>query len=364
MEKNEILKTYGTDYKQMTKTLLTEANLAADIPSPSARIGIKPNLVAPTPADYGATTHPEIVEGILEYLQEHGFFNFAILEGSWVGDRTEEAFEYCGYRALAERFGANLWDLQKDRSHKQDCAGMRLAVCDHVDDLDFLINVPVLKGHCQTKITCALKNMKGLIPNSEKRRFHAIGLHKPIAHLGAGIRQDFIVVDHICGDLDFEEGGNPVVCNCIMAAKDPVLVDTLVCRLFGYQVSDVPYVELAGKLGAGSTDLAHARICCLGPDQEPELSAGTKVVDVQDAVEEIESCSACYGSLVPALDRLRTEGLLEKLPGKIAIGQGYRGKCGRIGVGNCTSNFDFCVWGCPPDEEEIYLELKDFLEEQ
>ena len=38
---------------------------------------------------------------------------------------------------------------------------------DEWETVDFLINVPVMKGHCQTKITCALKNMKGLIPNSE-----------------------------------------------------------------------------------------------------------------------------------------------------------------------------------------------------
>ena len=37
-------------------------------------------------------------------------------------------------------------------------------ICDSALALDFLINDPVLKGHCQTKITCALKNMKGLIP--------------------------------------------------------------------------------------------------------------------------------------------------------------------------------------------------------
>lgn len=97
------------------------------------------------------------------------------------------------------------------KASEVDCAGMKLQICSSVRKLDFLINVPVLKGHCQTKITCALKNMKGLIPNKEKRHFHKLGLHKPIAHLNVGIHQDFIVVDNICGDLDFEDGGNPVV---------------------------------------------------------------------------------------------------------------------------------------------------------
>lgn len=93
--------------------------------------------------------------------------------------------------------------MQKDKGIKRDCRGMKLNVCERAANIDFLINVPVLKGHCQTKITCALKNMKGLIPNTEKRHFHAMGLHEPIAHLNAGLHQDFVVVDNICGDLDF-----------------------------------------------------------------------------------------------------------------------------------------------------------------
>lgn len=68
---------------------------------------------------------------------------------------------------------------------------MKLNVCERAANIDFLINVPVLKGHCQTKITCALKNMKGLIPNTEKRHFHAMGLHEPIAHLNAGAPSGF-----------------------------------------------------------------------------------------------------------------------------------------------------------------------------
>ena len=41
----------------------------------------------------------------------------------------------------------------------------------------------LLKDHCQAAVTCALKNHKGVIPNSEKRRFYTLGLHKPTAHL-------------------------------------------------------------------------------------------------------------------------------------------------------------------------------------
>ena len=86
-----------------------------------------------------------------------------------------------------------------------------------------------------------------------------------------------------------------------------------------------------------------------------------KIVELLDAVEEVESCSACYGYLMPALDRLKEEGLLKKLDTKIAIGQGFRGKSGTLGIGNCTAKFACHLKGCPPTETEIYEFLKTYL---
>ena len=368
MQRNEIWRSYGTEYKEMTKKLLLECGFEELLPSVSCalaansgpRIAIKPNLVTPSPASFGATTHPEVIAGIIEFLQERGYNNIVIAEGAWVGDKTEEAFEYCGYNSLAREYGVTLLDTQKEKGEKVDCEGIDLNICRCVKDWDYLINVPVLKGHCQTHITCALKNMNGLIPNSEKRRFHTMGLHKPIAHLNVGIKPDFIVIDHICGDLSFEEGGNPVTRNCVMTAVDPVLVDSYVCSLLGYELDEVPYVGIAAKLGIGNSDLSDLRIITCEGDPYEDLPS-RKVLDVSYAVDDVDSCSACYGVLIPALERLKEEGLLGKLPG-IAIGQGHRGKTGVLGVGNCTSGFETCIKGCPPKEEDIYQQLKEYAE--
>lgn len=366
--KNQIWKLYGTEYKEMTKELLSKTDLASLIGDKKKRIGIKPNLVVASPAEFGATTHPEVTAGIVEYLQENQFENIVIVESSWVGDRTSEAFIYCGYKELCEKYDVPFIDGQKDKWHEADCAGMKLNIINAVDNIDFLINVPVLKGHCQTKVTCALKNLKGLIPNTEKSRFHRMGLHKPIAHLQAGIRQDFIVVDHICGDLDFEEGGNPVVRNCVMAAVDPVLVDSYACSLLHYTPDDVPYVRMAEQLGIGSADLDSAHIIDLGgfhgyagKEMKEDLPREHKILEVSYAVNEVDSCSACYASLTGALWRLKEEGLLDKLDTPIGIGQGMQGKTGKLGVGKCTKDFDVCIMGCPPDEDKIYNELKAYI---
>ncbi len=364
MSKNDILKIYGTDFLQMTKELLEEADLIEEIGDKEKRIGIKPNLVAPSESSWGGTTHFEIVAGIIEYLQAYGCKNIVMLEGSWVGDKTSESMVVCGYDIVSEKYGVPFLDMQTDTWHTKDCEGLELSICDSVFDVDFLINVPVLKGHCQTKMTCALKNLKGLIPNKEKRHFHAMGLHKPIAHLNAAVHQDFVVVDNICGDLDFEDGGNPVVRNCIMAGKDAVLMDTYCASLLHIDVKDIPYIGMASELGAGSCDLSQvsAKLCKRNEGyREPILPHAYKVVELQDAVEEVESCSACYGYFLPALQQLKEEGLFDKLDTKICIGQGYRGKTGKLGVGNCTSKFEFCVKGCPPVESKIYEELKQYI---
>ena len=370
MKPNQILKIYGTDYKEKTKALLTAAGLAERIPSQDARIALKPNLVCPSPAEFGATTHPEVTAGIIEYLQEHGFRQLMILEGSWIGDRTEESFAICGYKELSGKYNVPLVDTQKARSYTAGHEGFAFQLTDVTKEYDFLINIPVLKGHCQTRITCALKNLKGLLPNPEKRRFHEKGLHHPIAHLAASVKQDFIVVDHICGDPDFEEGGRPLARNCVMAALDPVLVDSYACYLLGYKTEDVPYIGYACNSGVGSTDLSKAEILCVKNDSflrnfewEPDTEEPftEHALDVSYAAKDADACSACYSSLIGALQRLEEEGLLQHLHEKIGIGQGMQGKTGRLGVGKCTKDFEYSIPGCPPDEETVCEHLRKYI---
>ena len=66
-----------------------------------------------------------------------------------------------------------------------------------------------------------------------------------------------------------------------------------------------------------------------------------------------DACSACFGSLIYALDRLQDRGELKKGLPPVAIGQGFRGKTGDIGVGHCTVCFSKSLEGCPPKEADM-----------
>jgi uncharacterized protein (DUF362 family) len=368
VQAGEILIVYGEDPAVMAYRIAEAAALGDLIGDRRRRIGLKPNLVVARPAGEGATTHPEIAGGLIDYLKERGFTNIVILEGSWVGDRTRDAFRVCGYRKLAEEKGVELIDTQLDSAKPRDCGGMRIEICDSALAVDFMINLPVMKGHCQTLLTCALKNNKGIIPDREKRRFHSLGLHKPIAHLNTQARNDFIVVDGICGDLDFEEGGNPVPAGRIFAARDPVLCDAWAAEQMGYRTDEIPYIGLAEKLGLGCGDPARARIRELNrPVLSPAVSSrgasgafslpGAKVRQLARYIDESKACSACYAALVFALSRM-DQGELARLGGRIAVGQGFRGGKGRLGVGNCASGFARTCPGCPPSGAGVLAFLR------
>ncbi len=352
---------YGNKPIEMLDKMLEKVGIIHDIPSRDSVIGIKPNLVVARPSDEGATTSPLLVEGLIRYLKSNDFNNIVILEGSWIGDRTSLAFEVCGYTELSRKYNVPLIDLQKDTYREYSVEDISVLVCDKAMEVDYLINMPVLKGHCQTHITCALKNMKGCIPDKEKRRFHTMGLHKPIAYLNRVLRQDLVIVDGIIGDLNFEEGGNPIQMNRVIIGKDPVLVDSYVAALLGYDLEEIPYINMAMAVGVGNSSISNNKIKELNKDiSQTTLPKTNLVEELASYTQEDMACSACYGSLIHALDRLKSRGYLNKINQLIHIGQGYKDKkASGIGIGICTQGFDKSLAGCPPKARDIIKFLKE-----
>ncbi|NMB39185.1 MAG: DUF362 domain-containing protein [Firmicutes bacterium] len=360
MINNRIYVSYGDNPQKMIKELLAGLKIENYIKK-DALIGIKPNLVVAKPAALGATTSPELAAGLIEYLQSKGLNNIVILEGSWVGEKTDKAFAACGYTEISKTYGVPLIDLQRDSSSPITVQGMEINICDQVLKVDYLINMPVLKGHCQTKITCALKNLKGCIPNMEKRKFHTLGLHKPIAYLNKAVKTDLIIVDGLAGDLDFEEGGNPVQMDRIILGFDPVSIDAYAAGLLGFAPDEIPYIKIAESIGVGSCLTAETKICEINKEHSvKKIPQSRKVQRLAGYIEEKHACSACYGSLIHALARLSEQGNLSSLQEKVHIGQGYKGiKSKGIGVGACTRGFECNVLGCPPTAKAIVDVLMD-----
>ena len=362
MNKNDLMLIYGSDERAMTEALLTHINIEAMIGNKDARIALKPNLVVAVRPESGATTHPGILVAIIEHLQKRGYHNISIVESAWVGDSTKEGFRVNGYPEISKKYQVPLIDVKDDEYVKKTVDGITMEVSKTILETDFLINLPVLKGHCQTAMTCALKNMKGCLSDRSKRLFHTLGLHRPIAALNKVRAADLIIVDSLNGDLDFEEGGNPVETNRMFACTDSVLCDSYGASLMGFELRDVPYIGLAEQLGVGSSNLENANLIQLNEPSEEEPYRPTGRANYLGKHTEANSaCSACYGNLIHALKRLDEVNRLKQVKQPICIGQGFKGvhDPGKVGVGICTRGLGKSLPGCPPKALDMIRFIKE-----
>lgn len=347
---------HGNDAAAMTRLLLNTIQPERGLES-SASIGIKPNLVVAKGWRSGATTNPSICAAVIEYFQQHGFRNISIIESAWLGENTQRAFRACGYEELSERYGVRLVDVKCDQFKTCEYDGLKVEVSKQALETDFLINLPLIKGHCQTALTCALKNMKGLISDKEKRRFHTLGLHKPIAYLNRMITPQLTIADGTCTDPGFEEGGSPVYLNTMVAGTDSVLIDAYAAGLIGRKAQDIGYIGIAEKIGVGSADVQNADIVHLGSGEVKAVDGRSEALEqAKMHIDANDACSACYANLLSALMRLEEDAPCDDL--RVSVGQGFKEKDGRIGSGSCTSGFEYCVKGCPPRADQIYDKLK------
>lgn len=362
MKREEIIITYGSNASLMTKALLQHIDFEALLPDKQASIALKPNLVVAVTADSGATTHPEIVVAIIEHLQGLGYRTIRIVESAWVGDSTKEGFQVNGYNQISKQYKVPLVDVKDDEYVKKTVDGITMEVSRTILETDFLISLPVLKGHCQTAMTCALKNMKGVLSDRSKRLFHTLGLNRPIAALNKVRAADLIIVDSLNGDLDFEEGGNPVQTNRMFACRDSVLCDSYGASLMGFENQDIPYIGLAEELGVGSADLSKAVLVQLNePSDEAPSKPSGRANYLGKFTEPDSACSACYGNLIHALKRLDEVNRLKYLKTPICIGQGYKGKTdpSKVGVGICTRGLGKSLPGCPPKAIDMIRFIKE-----
>jgi hypothetical protein len=160
-----------------------------------------------------------------------------------------------------------------------------------------------------------------------------------------------VLVDALCGDLTFEEGGNPLEMNLLIAGCDPVKIDAYGASVMGISPSEVTHLRLAEELGVGSSEIKPDTVIETGNRQIPARRGAlpNAARHLTQLVEERDACSICYAGLIHALFRLEGRRKLSGLKGKIHIGQGFKNIKGKgIGYGECANGFETVIAGCPP----------------
>ena len=164
------------------------------------------------------------------------------------------------------------------------------------------------------------------------------------------------MVDSICGDLCFEEGGTPVRTNVMYACLDAVQADAYGRSLMGLSTTEVPYIELAEQYGAGCTNWSERDLAFLNvpSDCESYVPPTGTVRRLTRHVQQKNVCSACFAALVRALYATGRGGEQD-----VYIGQGWRGcKLEGLGIGACCRGATTNVPGCPPTADAIANALR------
>jgi uncharacterized protein (DUF362 family) len=360
----QITVAYGNQALKMIEQLVEETGSLNRLRADDT-VMIKPNLVASRQNWAGVDTDPRVIEGIVQALKGRGVHRISVGDGSGMGHSATRAFEYCGYQDLARRYGLRLVDLEKDEFVKKPVrmAGpfKNLEIARTVIECDFFINVPVMKAHNATLVTCSLKNLKGTMPRSMKSAFHGVNLHKAIAQLNSVLSPHLIVVDGLQGDLFSETGHDPVAMERILLGTNPVEVDSVVADMLGYTPRDIEHIAHSADGGLGACDLGRIEVRSLNrPLGRKRFSPPVHYTKRYPCSINAEgACCTCEGNLIFALERLKEQGLLsDRL--SFLVGQSFRisgrPKGFTIAVGQCASkaeNVDLHIDGCPPSAGKI-----------
>lgn len=356
---------YGNQIEKMVRDLLAKTG-ALDTLRPADTVLIKPNLVVSRQNWIGVNTDPGVVEALVKELKTRGISRITIGDGSGMGYSATKAFDVCGYRDMAKRYGLQLIDLERDRFLKRQVLiegpFKELEIARTAIECDFLINVPVMKAHLQTLITCSLKNLKGVMSRRMKTAFHGSDLNRAIAQLASVISPDLIVVDGLQGNLSSESGRSPVSMETILLGDNPVEVDSVVADRLGYAPRDIRYIAHSADAGLGRCDLEEITIRSLNRPTKNETYGPPPPYSERFPchINADGACCTCMGNLVFALERLKEQGLLSKtqsfLVGQIPKKSTIHKKS-TIAVGQCAAKgnkADVTISECPPSARTIY----------
>jgi uncharacterized protein (DUF362 family) len=144
-------------------------------------------------------------------------------------------------------------------------------------EMNFYLNMPVLKAHCQTQMTAGIKNQMGLLYDPDKARNHNHKLHQKLVDILKFIRPDFTLVDAL---KVLARGPMPPARfveerlhekDVIVGGEDTVAVDAVCAGILGHEPETIKHVALAAQQGLGVAALDRIEVEGKMPPSREEI---------------------------------------------------------------------------------------------
>ncbi len=254
---------YGTDIQRMFAEGMRMMGGMGRFVKAGQKVTIKPNAAFARRPEHAATTNPAVVTACVSTCITAGAGSVVASEHP-VTD-ADKAFRTNGILAAVQSASGKMIACDKEDQFRQvtlprarSLTTAEVAV--DVLDTGCLINMPVVKSHSSTGLTCSMKNWMGSIWS--RRPWHLWNLEQKIADLSTFIRPTLIVADatRVMTDGGPRGPGTVVAKNQLIFGTDPVAVDAYCAGLVEKKPTEIEHIVLAGELGVGTPDLKRVEI--------------------------------------------------------------------------------------------------------
>ncbi|MCS7232691.1 MAG: DUF362 domain-containing protein [Synergistetes bacterium] len=230
--------------------------------SPKDKVLIKPNLLSPSKVEEARITDPRVIEAVVEIIHP-------IVSEVWIGDSsgvstksgTQKTMESINLHKIPEKFPkVKLRNFDEESRKPYEISlgkkgKMQITIAEAVFQADKIINLPKLKTHNLTVITCAVKNTFGCLPGSQKARVHAEAKDpESFAHalidIHLAVKPILTIVDAtISMEGEGPAWGKPKETKLLFGGENPFAVDIVASRIIGFIPTKIPTIKVAEERG-------------------------------------------------------------------------------------------------------------------
>jgi uncharacterized protein (DUF362 family) len=227
--------TEGYAVKTLTRNIFEAGGGMRRFVSNGDVVVIKPNISWARRPELAATTHPQVLEAIVELCQDAGAKKVRIADNT-IHD-ARQCFALTGAGMVAKNTGADL-------------------IFPRLVEADVLINVPVAKHHSLSSLTLGMKNWIGAVGGSRWSLHQDI--NQSIVDLAHYFKPAVTLIDAIrIMTQNGPSGGRTSdvqIKNTLILSDDPVAADARATLLFNRKPKDIGYIRMGQQQGLGTYD--------------------------------------------------------------------------------------------------------------